>query len=226
MSEADSVRRKLPGAVVGGRLSGLGHDAHRSATAWSREIQPRAHLDARRTRWASGALILASPHGGLGGSNSSASPAIVGIPNHVTRLPQDAVAAGVFFESEFAPPRRVGESCCAFATISAWPRCNSISARKGFVCQDFRRFLAQNASDIASHKSRQQAAFEANGGAGRRAFNRVAADLPAPHVSARPRRFIRAPWPVAVPVSGSALDDFRRLGPTRQSRDMLVTVER
>jgi urea carboxylase len=78
-----------------------------------------------------------------------------------------------------------------------------------FRLQDYRRFLAQNAVDIASHKSRQQAAFEAE----RRRWEAsgqigYAADLP-----------------VACPVSGSIWKISTAVGQRVKAGDILVTVE-
>jgi urea carboxylase len=95
-----------------------------------------------------------------------------------------------------------------------------------FRLQDYRRFLAQNAADIASHKSRQQAAFEAE----RRRWEAsgqigYAADLPAPHVECEAEEVHPGHVPVACPVSGSIWKISAALGQRVKAGDILVTVE-
>jgi urea carboxylase len=95
-----------------------------------------------------------------------------------------------------------------------------------FRLQDYRRFLAQNAADIASHKSRQQAAFEAE----RRRWEAsgqigYAADLPAPHVECEAEKIHPGHVPVTCPVSGSIWKISAALGQHVKAGDILVTVE-
>jgi urea carboxylase len=95
-----------------------------------------------------------------------------------------------------------------------------------FRLQDYRRFLAQNAADIASHKSRQQAAFESE----RRRWEAsgqigYAADLPAPHVECETEEIHPGHVPVPCPVSGSIWKISAALGQRVKAGDILVTVE-
>jgi urea carboxylase len=95
-----------------------------------------------------------------------------------------------------------------------------------FRLQDYRRFLAQNAADIASHKSRQQAAFEAE----RRRWEAsgqigYAADLPEPHVESEAEEIHPDHVPVACPVSGSVWKISVAVGERVRAGDILVTVE-
>jgi urea carboxylase len=92
--------------------------------------------------------------------------------------------------------------------------------------QDYRRFLAQNAADIAAHKSRQQTAFEAE----RRRWEAsgqigYAADLPAPHVEYEAEEIHPGHVPVPSPVSGSIWKISAALGQRVKAGDILVTVE-
>ena len=95
-----------------------------------------------------------------------------------------------------------------------------------FRLQDYRRFLAANAADIAAHKSRQQAAFdaerqrwEATGQIG------YAADLPAAHASEEVEELPVGHVPVASPVSGSVWRVAVAVGQTVMAGDALVIVE-
>jgi len=95
-----------------------------------------------------------------------------------------------------------------------------------FRLQYYRRFLAENAADIASHKSRQQAAFEAE----RRRWEAsgqigYAADLPAPHGECVIEEIHPGHVPVACPVSGSVWKISAALGQRVKAGDILVTVE-
>jgi urea carboxylase len=95
-----------------------------------------------------------------------------------------------------------------------------------FRLRDYRRFLEDNAADIASHKSRQQAAFEAE----RRRWEAsgqigYAADLPPPHVDAGAGETLPGHVPVACPVSGSVWKISATVGQRVKAGDVLVTVE-
>jgi urea carboxylase len=95
-----------------------------------------------------------------------------------------------------------------------------------FRLQDYRRFLEKNAADIASHKERQQAAFEAE----RRRWKAsgqigYTADLPAPHVEREAEQIHPGHVPVACPVSGSVWKISAALGQSVKAGDVLVTVE-
>jgi urea carboxylase len=95
-----------------------------------------------------------------------------------------------------------------------------------FRLKDYRRFLEQNSADIAAHKLRQQAAFDAerqrwetSGQIG------YAADLPAAHVDAHAEELHADHVAVASPVSGSVWKITAILGQTVKAGDTLVTVE-
>jgi urea carboxylase len=95
-----------------------------------------------------------------------------------------------------------------------------------FRLKDYRKFLERNSADIAAHKSRQQAAFdaerqrwEASGQIG------YAADLPAPHLETDAEELQPGHVAVASPVSGSVWKIAAVLGQTVKTGDTLVTVE-
>ena len=95
-----------------------------------------------------------------------------------------------------------------------------------FRLGDYRRFLEQNRDSIASHKARQQAAFdqerqrwEASGQIG------YAADLPAPLAQTAAENLQSDHVAVASPVSGSVWKIAAVLGQTVKAGDTLVTVE-
>jgi urea carboxylase len=95
-----------------------------------------------------------------------------------------------------------------------------------FRLREYRRFLEDNAADIASHKSRQQAAFEAE----RRRWEAsgqigYAADLPPPHVGAPPGETLPGQVPVSCPVSGSVWKISAAVGQRVKAGELLVTVE-
>ncbi|HMA00713.1 MAG TPA: carboxyltransferase domain-containing protein, partial [Steroidobacteraceae bacterium] len=95
-----------------------------------------------------------------------------------------------------------------------------------FRLKDYRRFLAQHAADIASHKSRQQAAFEAE----RRRWEAsgqigYAADLPPLHEPSEAEEIQPGHVPVACPVSGSIWKISAAVGQHVKAGDILVTVE-
>jgi urea carboxylase len=95
-----------------------------------------------------------------------------------------------------------------------------------FRLADYRRFLEQHATDIAAHKARQQAAFEAE----RRRWEAsgqigYAADLPAPHVETESEALAADQIAVASPVSGSVWKIAAALGQAVKAGDTLVTVE-
>ena len=95
-----------------------------------------------------------------------------------------------------------------------------------FRLKDYRRFLEQNSADIAAHKSRQQAAFDAE----RLRWERsgqigYAADLPAAHAPAHAEELHPDHVPVASPVSGSVWKIAAVLGQTVKAGDTLVTIE-
>jgi urea carboxylase len=94
-----------------------------------------------------------------------------------------------------------------------------------FRLQDYRRLLAENAADIASHKARQQAAFnaererwEATGQIG------YAADLP-PHTETNEEEVPQGHVAVGSPVSGSVWKVTAAVGQHVRAGDPLVTVE-
>jgi urea carboxylase len=92
--------------------------------------------------------------------------------------------------------------------------------------QDYRRFLAEHAASIASHKERQQAAFEAE----RRRWEATgqigyAADLPPPQDDAGEAPVEAGCLPVVSPVSGSVWKIAVKVGQTVQTGDTLVLVE-
>jgi urea carboxylase len=95
-----------------------------------------------------------------------------------------------------------------------------------FRLRDYREFLVQNSASIAAHKSRQQAAFEAE----RRRWKAsgqigYASDLPAPHDYFSEE--VMPPNHVAVvsPVSGSVWKITAVLGQSVKAGDPLVIVE-
>jgi urea carboxylase len=95
-----------------------------------------------------------------------------------------------------------------------------------FRLQDYRRFLEQNSADITLHKSRQQAAFEAE----RRRWEAsgqigYAADLPTQHVGCEAVEIPPGHVTVASPVSGSIWKISAALGQSVKAGDILVTVE-
>jgi len=95
-----------------------------------------------------------------------------------------------------------------------------------FRLKEYREFLAANAADIASHKARQQAAFEAE----RRRWEAsgqigYAADLPAPQADTDVEALGPDEVPVASPVSGSVWKIGVAVGETVRAGDTLVTVE-
>jgi urea carboxylase len=95
-----------------------------------------------------------------------------------------------------------------------------------FRLKDYRRFLEQNSTDIAAHKSRQQAAFEAE----RRRWEAsgqigYAAEVPAPHVETKAEELQPDHVAVASPVSGSVWKIAAVLGQAVKAGDTLVTVE-
>ena len=95
-----------------------------------------------------------------------------------------------------------------------------------FRLVDYRRFLEHNAADIVAHKSRQQAAFEAE----RRRWEAsgqigYGAELPAPHVDDAVEALQPGHVAVASPVSGSVWKIAAVLGQTVKAGDTLVTVE-
>jgi urea carboxylase len=95
-----------------------------------------------------------------------------------------------------------------------------------FRLQDYRRFLDQHADDIAAHKSRQQAAFEAE----RRRWEAsgqigYAAELPAPHAEAQAEELLPDHVAVASPVSGSVWKIAAAAGQSVRAGDTLVTIE-
>ncbi len=99
-------------------------------------------------------------------------------------------------------------------------------ADETFRLRDHRRFLEENAGDIAAHKSRQQAAFEAE----RRRWEAsgqigYAADLPAPHDEAHADELLADQVAVASPVSGSVWKVAAVAGQAVKAGDTLVTIE-
>jgi len=95
-----------------------------------------------------------------------------------------------------------------------------------FRLKDYRRFLEQNSTDIAAHKSRQQAAFEAE----RRRWEAsgqigYAAEVPAPHIETKAEELQSDHVAVASPVSGSVWKIAAVLGQAVKAGDTLVTVE-
>jgi len=95
-----------------------------------------------------------------------------------------------------------------------------------FRVDEYRRFLQRNADDIAAHKARQQAAFEAE----RRRWEAsgqigYGADLPAPHAESAAEDWPADHVPVACPVSGSVWRIDAALGSSVKAGDTLVTVE-
>ena len=95
-----------------------------------------------------------------------------------------------------------------------------------FRLEDYRHFLDLNSADIEAHKSRQQAAFEAE----RRRWEAsgqigYAAELPAAHSSTAAQDLEPGDVPVASPVSGSVWQIAAVLGQRVMAGDTLVTVE-
>jgi urea carboxylase len=95
-----------------------------------------------------------------------------------------------------------------------------------FRLSDYRRFLAQNQESITAHKSRQQAAFEAE----RRRWEAsgqigYAADLPAALEEDPAAQVPDHHVGVASPVSGSVWKIAAVLGQSVKAGDLLVTVE-
>ena len=95
-----------------------------------------------------------------------------------------------------------------------------------FRLRDHRRFLADNGASIASHKARQQSAFEAE----RRRWEAsgqigYAADLPAPLAQVDSDDVHPDHLKVASPVSGSVWKIAAVLGQAVKAGDTLVTVE-
>jgi urea carboxylase len=95
-----------------------------------------------------------------------------------------------------------------------------------FRLKEYRQFLARHAADIAAHKSRQQAAFDAE----RRRWESsgqigYAADLPAAHAPAHAEELRADHVAVASPVSGSVWKIAAVPGQAVKAGDTLVTVE-
>jgi urea carboxylase len=95
-----------------------------------------------------------------------------------------------------------------------------------FRLGDYRRFLEENAADIAAHKARQQAAFEAE----RQRWEEsgqigYAADMPAPHVAPVGEESAADDVAVASPVSGSVWKITAVPGQSVKAGDTLVIVE-
>jgi urea carboxylase len=95
-----------------------------------------------------------------------------------------------------------------------------------FRLKDYRAFLAANATDIAAHKARQQAAFEAE----RRRWEEsgqigYAADLPAPHSPSESADLEPDEVAIASPVAGSVWKIGAGVGQSVQAGDTLVTIE-
>ena len=95
-----------------------------------------------------------------------------------------------------------------------------------FRLKDYRRFLEHNAADIAAHKARQQAAFdaerlrwEASGQIG------YAADLPAPQDDTEAEELQPGHVAVASPVSGNVWKITAVLGQAVKAGESLVMVE-
>ncbi len=99
-------------------------------------------------------------------------------------------------------------------------------SEEAFRLRDHRRFLDANAEDIARHKLRQQAAFDAE----RRRWEAsgqigYAADLPAAHDTTEVEALLAGQVAVASPVSGSVWKISAVKGQTVKAGDTLVTVE-
>ena len=94
-----------------------------------------------------------------------------------------------------------------------------------FRLADYRAFLAENASDIAAFKSRQQDAFEAERGrweaSGRASQGADAAEAPAEFVDALPQGSVA----VASPVSGSIWAINVATGARVEAGTVLMVVE-
>jgi urea carboxylase len=95
-----------------------------------------------------------------------------------------------------------------------------------FRVDDYRRFLAANAADIARHKARQQGAFEAE----RRRWEAsgqigYAADLPAPHDEGAAEEVPEDCVAVISPVAGSVWKIASAAGQSVKAGDTLVLVE-
>lgn len=95
-----------------------------------------------------------------------------------------------------------------------------------FRLRDYRRFLRDNAADIAAHKQRQQCAFdderrhwEATGQIG------YAADLPPAHDDGAEETLPPGCIPIASPVSGSIWKVMVAAGQSVKAGDTLVLVE-
>jgi urea carboxylase len=119
-----------------------------------------------------------------------------------------------------------GEELLQFREDFAHGRIRLDIREEQFSLQDYRRFLADNAPSIATHKARQQAAFnaerarwEATGQIG------YAADLPAPHAAADGDEVPQGDVAVTSPVSGSVWKVAAVVGQTVRAGDPLVTVE-
>jgi urea carboxylase len=95
-----------------------------------------------------------------------------------------------------------------------------------FRLTEYREFLAQHASDIGTHKARQQAAFEAERqrweASGQIGY---AADMPAPHSPSEAEEMPDGHVSVASPVSGSVWKIAAAVGQRVKVGDTLVTVE-
>jgi len=95
-----------------------------------------------------------------------------------------------------------------------------------FKLAEYREFLAQHAADIGAHKTRQQAAFEAERqrweASGQIGY---AADMPAPHVPSDAEETPAGHVAVASPVSGSVWKIAAVVGQRVKAGDTLVTVE-
>jgi urea carboxylase len=95
-----------------------------------------------------------------------------------------------------------------------------------FRLEDYRRFLADNAASIAAHKSRQQAAFNAErerwAATGQIGY---AADMPAPQAEAAADAVPDGHVEVLSPVSGNVWKVAAVVGQRVKAGDPLVTVE-
>jgi urea carboxylase len=95
-----------------------------------------------------------------------------------------------------------------------------------FRLQDYRKFLRENAADIATHKARQQTAFEAE----RQRWEATgqigyAADLPAAHEAESAEQLEAGHVAVVSPVSGSVWKIAGMPGQSVKAGDVLVLVE-
>jgi len=108
-------------------------------------------------------------HGGSGRLSIVDVPARCGISYRVTEEFRRGSPGFCNFSIRFASIRFSGEELLQFREDFLHGRVRLDISEEVFRCGSYRRFLQENRDSIASHKARQQAAFDQERHAGRRA---------------------------------------------------------